>query len=184
MRKAPPILRCALLAVALSGCKKSAAAPAAPKVPPRFCDQDLSGTWVNSSDRRYGYRLHDHGDTIRGDFFRRSEDGGSAAPDEPMIIELHRTAEALAGLMRTTDRTAGGRSCPIEFGLQVESCAGEALQIVAETEVPIDEECARQKLPDGGAVQPSLVEYSWERESRVQSGAAHPSDGGDQATRH
>lgn len=170
---------------ALSGCKKPApAAPAEPAAPARFCDADLSGTWVNSSDRRFAYRLHDHGDTIRGDFFRRTEDGGSAAPDDPMIIELHRTSSGLAGLMRTSDRTAGGRSCPVEFGLQVSSCAGDGLQIVAETVVPITEECARQKLPDGGPIEPTLVEYVWERESRIQSGPSHPSDGGDPSTRH
>ena len=194
MQKAPPLVFWVLLLAALSGCRKAApavstapaepgapagpSAPAEPGAPVRFCDQDLSGTWVNSSDRQFAYRLHDHGDTVRGDFLRRAEDGGSAAPDDPVIIELHRTATGLAGLMRTTDRTASGRSCPVEFGLQVSSCAGDGLQIVVETEIPITEECKRQKLADGGPIEPTLVEYSWERERRIQSAAPHPSDGG------
>lgn len=199
MHKARPIARCALLLsaflVALAGCKRAPGlpaqtAPTAPATPPRFCDQDLSGVWVNASDRHFAYRLHDHGDTIRGDFFRRGLDGGAepsqpAEPvDQPMIIELHRTQTGLAGLMRTTDRTAGGRNCPVEFGLQIPSCSPESVQVIAETTVPITEECTRQKLPDGGVTEPTLVEYAWDRESRSQSGPDHPSDGGDPSTRH
>src|SRR5690242_15477597 len=45
--------RIAALAVCLAaaGCKK------APPPQPRFCDQDLSGLWLNSSDWHFAYRF-------------------------------------------------------------------------------------------------------------------------------
>ena len=79
---------------------------------PRYCDQDLSGIWVNSTDEAFAYRLNDHGNVVRGSFFRRERDGGEAAPepgDDPMLIELHRTATALAGTMRTKGEAPADR---------------------------------------------------------------------------
>ena len=145
-------------AVALSaGCKRTQ---------PRYCDQDLSGVWLNSSDPTFAYRLTDHGDTVRGKFFRRDADGGEAAPpagDDPLLIELHRTASALAGTMKTMGVSPAGRRCPIEFGLQVSSCQPGALQVVAETSLAVRDDCSRQKAEDGGQLPPQLSEHRWER---------------------
>ena len=66
-------LFCPVLALA-AGCKR-----AAPQ--PRYCGQDLSGVWVNSSDPTYAYRLEDQGESVRGKFFHRLPDGGEAAPE-------------------------------------------------------------------------------------------------------
>jgi hypothetical protein len=133
---------------------------------PRYCDQDLSGIWVNSTDEAFAYRLNDHGNVVRGKFFRRERDGGEAAPepgDDPMLIELHRTATALAGTMRTKGEAPGGRRCDLEFGIRVSSCQRDALQVVAETSYDVREDCTRGKPEDGGDVAPALTEYRWER---------------------
>jgi hypothetical protein len=140
----------------LAACKKS---------PARFCDQDLSGVWLNSSDRRYAYRFRDQGETLRGEYLERSEDGGFANPEEPIVFELHRTSGALAGVMRSRGRTEGGRDCPIEFGIQIKSCESGAMQAVVETSVPIGEDCKRKTAQDGGGLPPSLVEFRFERAS-------------------
>ena len=87
-----------LAAAVFAACKRSA------QPEPRYCPQDVSGVWVNSSDAAYAYRLNDHGDVVRGKFFHRAPDGGDAPAEpgeDPMLIELHRTANALAGTMRT-----------------------------------------------------------------------------------
>jgi hypothetical protein len=143
----------------LPGCKRNQPAP-------RYCNEDLSGIWVNSSDEAFAYRLNDHGDVVRGKFFRRERDGGEAVPepgDDPMLIELHRTATALAGTMRTKVEAPGGRRCDLEFGIRVSSCQRDALQVVAETSYDVRDDCTRQKAEDGGDLPPALTEYRWER---------------------
>jgi hypothetical protein len=151
-----------LLSVVLplfAGCKRNQ--PEA-----RYCNEDLSGVWVNSTDEAFAYRLNDHGDVVRGKFFRREPDGGEAAPepgDDPMLIELHRTATSLAGTMRTKGDAPGGRRCDLEFGLRVSSCLRDALQVVAEASYDVREDCTRQKAEDGGDLPPALTEYRWER---------------------
>ena len=83
------LLQCVAVML-LAGCKRN-------QPEPRYCNQDLSGVWVNSTDEAFAYRLNDDGDLVRGKFFRREADGGEAAPepgDDPMLIELHRTASA------------------------------------------------------------------------------------------
>ena len=55
---------CAVLAL-LAGCKR------APPAQPRYCDQDLSGVWVNASAPSFAYRLEDQGTSVRGEFFKR-----------------------------------------------------------------------------------------------------------------
>src|SRR5207244_12209388 len=105
------------------------------RAPPRYCDQDLSGVWVNASDPAYAYRLEDRGESVRGKFFRREADGGEAAPepgDDPMLIDLHRTDKALAGTMKTKGEAPGGRRCDLEFTMRVSSCQPDALQVVGE----------------------------------------------------
>jgi hypothetical protein len=158
----------ACLTVALfGGCKRTA------QPEPRYCNQDVSGVWVNSSDTAYAYRLNDHGDVVRGKFFRREADGGEAPTepgDEPMLIELHRTANALAGTMRTKGEAPGGRRCDLGFGIRVSSCQPDALQVVAETSYPVRDDCTRQKAEDGGDLPPDLTEYRWDRLGSADAG--------------
>jgi len=160
------LLLCA--AVALSaGCKRAQ---------PRYCDQDLSGVWVNSSDPAYAYRLEDHGDSVRGKFFRREADGGEAAPepgDDPMLIDMQRTGKALAGTMKTKGEAPGStRKCDLEFAIRVSSCQPDALQVVGETSYDVREDCTRQKQEDGGEIPPRLTEYRWERAPAAAAGKA------------
>ena len=165
MPKAPPIVRCCALLL-LAACKKSA--PAAPEK--KFCEQDLSGVWVNASDRHYAYRFRDHGGLLRGEFLEARDDGGLAAPGDPILFELHRTGTALAGVMKARGPSPSGRSCAVEFGIQVSSCEAGAMTAVVETEVPMTDECKRkERLEDGGEVQPALTEFRFER--------LHPSGG-------
>jgi hypothetical protein len=157
MRRA--ILLVGFAASVLAGCKRNQ--PQA-----RYCNEDLSGIWVNSTDEAFAYRLNDHGDVVRGKFFRRGPDGGDAAPEageDPMLIELHRTATALAGTMRTKGEAPGGKRCDLEFGIRVSSCQRDALQVVAETSYDVREDCSRQRSEDGGDLPPVLTEYRWER---------------------
>jgi hypothetical protein len=143
----------------LLGCKRNQPAT-------RYCNQDLSGIWVNSTDEAFAYRLNDHGDVVRGKFFRREPDGGDAAPeagDDPIVIELHRTATGLAGMMRTKGDAPGGRRCDLEFGVRISSCQPDALQVVGETSYDVREDCTRQKAEDGGDLPPVLTEYRWDR---------------------
>ena len=72
MRQSSLVLCIALML--LAGCKRNQSEP-------RYCNQDLSGAWVNSTDEAFAYRLNDHGDVVRGKFFHRQPDGGEAAPD-------------------------------------------------------------------------------------------------------
>ena len=150
---------CAVLAL-LAGCKR------APPAQPRYCDQDLTGVWVNASAPSFAYRLEDQGTSVRGEFFKREVDGGEAPPDtdeESMRIELRRSANALSGTMKTRGETPGGRSCDLEFAVRVSSCQPEALQVVGETSYDVREDCTRQKQEDGGEIPPQLTEYRWER---------------------
>jgi len=156
-----------LAAAVFAACKRSA------QPEPRYCPQDVSGVWVNSSDAAYAYRLNDHGDVVRGKFFHRAPDGGDAPAEpgeDPMLIELHRTANALAGTMRTKGEAPGGRRCDLEFGIRVSSCQPAALQVVAETSYDVRDDCTRQKAEDGGDLPPTLTEYRWERLGAADAG--------------
>ena len=147
-----------LLALALCvACKKSSPAAA------RFCDQDLTGIWFNSSDTSFAYRFRDHGEVIRGEFLERQADGGLQAPDDPILFELHRTDGGLGGVMRSQGASASGRICPVEYGTSISDCKPDALQVVVETSVQVDDECKRKRLPDGGEMQPNLSEFRFER---------------------
>ena len=127
--------RAFLLLLCLAACKKSQPQKT------RFCDQDLSGIWLNASDKHFAYRFRDHGDVVRGEFVERADDGTLKNPDEPILFELHRTETALAGVMRSTQPTKGGRNCPVEFGMDV-TC-GANLQAIVETDVDVGEDCKR-----------------------------------------
>jgi hypothetical protein len=155
-----PILFACLAAVSIAACKRPP--------PARYCAQDLSGVWVNATDRAYAYRLTDHGDAVSGQYFHRDSDGGEVPPkpgDDPMLIDLHRTSAALAGTMKTKGASPGGKPCDLAFALRVSSCQPDALQVVAETSVQLRDDCSRQKEEDGGVVQAQLTEYRWERET-------------------
>lgn len=187
MRKNPPFIRCsgiaglcALLALcALPACKKAAPRPA------RFCDQDLSGVWLNASDRHFAYRMRDLGEVVRGECLERQDDGALKVPAEPTLFELQRTAAALSGTMRSTGAAPSGRICPVEFSIRIQSCEANALQAIVETSVPITDECRRQAYADGGEVAPTLAEFRFERDLQRAKGseakeaaADHPSDAG------
>jgi hypothetical protein len=161
--------RLLLLLTLCASCKKPA--------PAATCDQDLSGLWLNSSDHHFAYRLRDHGGLVRGEFLERDDDGGLHPPDDPILFELHRSSDAVAGVMRATGQTPGGRTCPVEYGIRLSSCQAEAMQAVVETSVQVDENCKRLAAEDGGETQPQLAEFRFERLS-------HPSDGGDGPVSH
>jgi len=164
----PALLAC-LAIVPIAACKR------APPPQARYCDQDLSGVWVNASDRAYAYRLTDHGDAVRGKYFNRDIDGGETPPrpgDDPILIDLHRTPSALAGTMKAKGEAPGGRRCDLEFGMRVSSCQPDALQVVGETSYQLRDDCTRQKQEDGGEIPPRLTEYRWERAPAAGGGKA------------
>jgi hypothetical protein len=166
-------MRRLLLLVVLLACKKPAQAPA----PARFCDIDLTGTWLNASDNHFAYRFRDHGDVIRGEFMERDDDGGVTAPSEPITFELHRTDKALAGVMRST-QDVSGRTCPVEFGVDVTTCTDKSMQAQVEMEVPVGPDCKRRTAEDGGDLPPHRTEFVFVRD------AAHPSGGGEGPDAH
>ena len=161
----------------LAACKKSAPPPP-PAQPAKFCNQDLSGVWLNASDHHFAYRFRDHGDVVRGEFMERAEDGGLSSPGDPITFELHRTGAALAGVMRNTQTTAGGRSCPVEFGIDVTVCRAQSLQATVETEVHVAEDCKRARAEDGGELEIHRTEYVFVLD------ALHPSGGGEAPVSH
>ena len=146
--------RILLLFALCAACKKG---------PQRFCDQDLSGLWLNSSDTHYAYRFRDQGGKLRGEFLESQDDGGLRTPDEPIVFELHRTPDAVAGVMRATGTTPGGRTCPVEYGIRLTSCQPGALQAVVETAIDVGEDCKRKLFEDGGEVPPRLAEFRFQR---------------------
>ena len=166
--------RCAAMILCLAACKKSAPQP--PPAAVKFCDQDLSGLWLNASDKHFAYRFRDHGEFVRGEFQERSETGMLENPADPITFELHRTAAALAGVMRTTQRTRGGRDCPVEFGIDVTLCGAQSLQAVVELEAPISEECKRKTAEDGGNLPTARAEYVFVRDALHPSGAGGAPD--------
>lgn len=133
------------------------------KEPERFCDQDLSGLWINSSDRHFAYRFRDQGGRLRGEFLERGDDGGLRAPEDPIVFDLRRTPDAVAGVMRATGLTPGGRSCPVEYLIRLTSCQPGALQAQVETAIDVGEDCKRLILADGGTVASQLTEFRFER---------------------
>src|SRR5450432_1535504 len=141
----------------LSACKRP------PPPAPAFCDQDLSGMWVNSSDNHFAYRLRDHGDVVRGEFIEREDDGGLSTPDEPMLFELHRADGGISGVMRSRQQLPSGRLCPVEYGFEVTVCHADALQAQVEIAAHLDEECKRARLEDGGEIPPDLREFRIQR---------------------
>ncbi len=146
-----------VVCLSLGACRR------APTAQPRFCDQDLSGLWLNSSDKSFAYTFRDDGGLIRGEFAVRAEDGGLTKPPEPITLELKRTDAAIAGVMRSKDKTAGGKSCPVEYEIKVSDCKPDVLQVVAEVSAPVGDDCKRLSAPDGGAIPPDLREFRLER---------------------
>jgi hypothetical protein len=151
-------LGAAIACLTLPACKRAA--------PPLYCSQDLSGVWLNSSDKHFAYQLHDDGGVVRGDFKERADDGGLAKPAEPISVELKRTGSAMAGVMRSKGTTAGGNLCPIEFETRVTDCKPEAIQVVVELSAQVGEDCKRVSPPDGGEIPSALREFRLERAPR------------------
>jgi hypothetical protein len=154
-----PLYRVFAFLILLNACKRS------PPPPPDFCAQDLSGVWLNASDKHFAYRLRDHGGIIRGEFMEREDDGGLTKPDDPMLIELHHLDAGVSGVMRTHGKSLGGRDCPVEYGFDVTVCQTDALQAQVDMAAYFDDECKRAKLEDGGEIPPVLREFRLERES-------------------
>jgi hypothetical protein len=172
MTSTPPIVRCLLpLALSLAACKRS------PPPAPRFCDEDLSGVWLNASDRHFAYRFRDQGDVVRGEYLERSDGGALKNPGDPITFEMHRTGSALSGVMRSTQVTESGRTCPADFSIKVVSCQPDAMQAVVEMAIPITEDCRRRAAEDGGELPPQLAEFRFERDP-------HPSGGGEGPDAH
>ena len=151
--------RVLVLVTLLFACKK--APGSAP--PARFCDQDLSGLWLNSSDKHFAYRLSDREGKISGEFVERHDDGGMEAPSEPIRFELARTADSVAGVMRTTGAAPSGRVCPVEYGFRLTDCKAASVQAVVETSAVIDDDCKRKLAEDGGQIPADLTEFRFER---------------------
>jgi len=147
-------------------CLAAAACRKASQPQPRFCDQDLSGLWLNSSDRHFAYHFREDGGVIRGDYLQREDDGGLSNPAEPITFELHRTNEAVSGVMRTTGESPSGRACPVEFETRISDCKTDALQVVVEVSAALGEDCKRTPAEDGGIVPRDLREFRFERAGR------------------
>jgi hypothetical protein len=163
--------RLLLVLTLCAACKK------APPPPEVFCAEDLSGLWLNSNDRHFAYRLRDHGGVIRGEFLEADDDGGLHPPDDPILFELHRTPESVAGVMKTQGQSPGGRTCPVDYGIKLTTCRPEAVQAQVETSVNITDDCKRLVFEDGGEPPPQITEFRFER-------AGPPSSGGDSPVSH
>ena len=148
-----------LAALVVAACKKQ---------PAPYCAQDLSGVWLNSSDRHFAYRFRDHGDVVRGEYLERTDAQELRNPSDPVLFELHRTEVALAGVMKMTLDLPSGRKCPFEFGIKMSSCQPEALQAVVEMAADVNEDCSRKPG------EPSLVEYRFERDHALDGGPRGP----------
>ena len=145
--------------LALTACKGSAREQ-------RFCGQNLSGVWLNSSDKHFAYSFRDDGGVVEGEFMERSDDGGLVRPAAPTAFELRRTNDSVAGVMKSTGTTAGGKTCPVEFTTRISDCKPEALEVVVEMSAPVGEDCKRLSAGDGGGYSPDLREFRFERERR------------------
>jgi len=144
----------------------AAACRKASQAQPRYCDQDLSGLWLNSSDRHFAYRFREDAGVIQGDYLQREDDGGLSNPAEPITFELHRTNEAVSGVMRTTGESPSGRACPVEFETRISDCKADALQVVVEVSAALGEDCKRTPAEDGGIAPRDLREFRFERTGR------------------
>ena len=144
-------------------CLAAAACKKAPPAQPRFCDQDLSGLWLNSSDRHFAYRFREDAGVIQGDYVQRADDGGLTPPSEPITFDLRRTSDAISGVMRGSGETPGGKICPLEFETRVSDCKPDALQVVVEMSANIGEDCGRRAAEDGGIAARDLREFRFER---------------------
>jgi hypothetical protein len=147
-------------------CLAAAACRKASQPQPRFCDQDFSGLWLNSSDRRFAYRFREDAGVIRGEYLQREDDGGLSNPAEPITFELRRTNEAVSGVMRTTGESPSGRACPVEFETRISDCKPDALQVVVEVSAALGEDCKRTPAADGGIAPRDLREFRFERAGR------------------
>jgi hypothetical protein len=143
-------------------------APACKRPPQGACPFDLSGTWVNANDERYGYLLVDKGDEITGEFFLRNPDGSRLprpSGEAPVTLTLRRGTVEVAGVMTSPAKTPKGRECRMDFSIKLAACQRDTLQVQGELSAPLTESCERLKgLPDGGAIPPDLIEYQWVRQ--------------------
>ena len=145
--------------LALAACKGSTRGQ-------RFCDENLSGLWLNSSDKHYAYSFRDDGGVVEGEFMERSEDGGLTRPADRTSFELKRSADSVAGVMKSPDTTPGGKVCLVDYSTKISDCKPDVVQVVVEMSAPVGEDCKRISAPDGGGYEPDLREFRLERERR------------------
>ena len=143
----------AVACLTFAGCKRT----------PAYCDQDLSGIWINSSDTHFAYQFRDDGGVVTGEFRPRAEDGGLGKAEEPITFDLKRSETALEGVMRSTGKTAGGKTCPVEFETRVSDCMAKSMQVTVEISTTVGEDCKRFHFPDGGTPPPAWREYLFQR---------------------
>src|SRR5207245_2751 len=97
-------------------CLAAAACRKASQPQPRFCDQGLSGLWLNSSDRHFAYRFREDAGVIRGEYLQREDDGGLSNPADPITFALRRTNDAVLGVRRATGPDRRGAPAMRERG--------------------------------------------------------------------
>src|SRR5207245_11273703 len=103
-------------------CLAAAACRKASQPQPRFCDQGLSGLWLNSSDRHFAYRFREDAGVLQGEYLQREDDGGLSNPAEPITFELHRTNEAVSGVVRAAAASRRGRAGAVECEGRISRC--------------------------------------------------------------
>src|SRR5437868_15447447 len=107
-------------------CLAAAACRKASPPQPRFCDQDLSGLWLNSSDRHFAYRFREDAGVIRGEYLQREDDGGVSNRADPITLQLRRTNHAVLRVMRSTGESRSSRACREKFGTRSSACKPDA----------------------------------------------------------
>ena len=157
-RPLPALLPGALLALALSACRS---APA-PRPSATGCERSLAGTWHDSEDVSYSYRVEDAGEQVVAHPFVAGQ-GRPAADGPSVVIELSRRGGGLEGVVRQTgpfkfpDGTS--RTCSVEFAARVLRCSERQLEIEVEQSGAIGPNCRR-----AADEAPDLARHVWLRE--------------------
>ncbi len=148
----------------LAACRTSRPAtdrPAADDATPG-CQRSLAGIWHDDEDSSYAYRVEDAGGRVVAHPFVAGLDGAPAGSPE-MVIDLARSPDGLAGVVRQTgpftfpDGTA--RTCTVEFVARVLSCSERRLEIEVEQSGAVGPDCRRV-----GTEAPDLARHVWIRD--------------------
>jgi hypothetical protein len=120
-----------MLVLAPAGCRR---APAHQPPPARVesCKDDLSGTWRAEENEQFRYQVTDEGQQVVLEPLGKV--GGGYGK---FRIVLVRTADGkLAGWAHTT-YTENGKTCPVKFQEEIDSCRGGKLELAGETQSDI-----------------------------------------------